>query len=92
MTTSLEDPRAAERRVRDDFLCRRRCERMRSTSTSRNPTANPRVSSHGDDWEGPVTQLILFQISVDSVCNFYFTFGLIAGSTFVSFSFAESDS
>ena len=41
---------AAARRIYDDFLLSRRHERMRITSTSRNPIRNLRVNRNGDDW------------------------------------------
>ena len=47
---------AAARRVRDDFLHRRRRECMRIPTTSCNYIVNPRIHCRGDDWEGPVTQ------------------------------------
>ena len=57
---SLVNPRNDVHRVRDDLLCHRRCERMRSPTTSRNPIANLSIHHCGDDREGPVTQYIFF--------------------------------
>ena len=53
---SPENPRATARQVRDNFCCMRRCELMRRRSTSCKPVVNLRINSHGDNWEGPVTQ------------------------------------
>ena len=50
------NPHAAARRVRDDFLCSRRFERMRIPTTNCNHIFNPSIHSCGDNWEGPVTQ------------------------------------
>ena len=47
---SLENVRAAARRVCGDWICGRRCSRMRSPDTSRNPTRNLRINRRGDAW------------------------------------------
>ena len=54
MSRSLDNMRAAERRVCDDFLCGRRRSRMTITSASCNPVQNSRINRRGDDWVGPV--------------------------------------
>ena len=53
---SLVNPRAAARRVGDDFLRHRRLERLRRLSNWRNPVVNPRVRFQDNNREGPVTQ------------------------------------
>ena len=53
---SPENPRAAARRVCDDFLRLRRCELMRRLSISCNLIVNLRFNFRGDDREGLVTQ------------------------------------
>ena len=47
---------AAAHRIHDEWLCGRRCARMRSPSTSFSPVLNPRINHRGDDQEGPVDQ------------------------------------
>ena len=51
-----DNPRAAVRRVCDEFLCQMRRDRMRITTTSRNPIVNPRICRCSEDQQGPVTQ------------------------------------
>ena len=69
---SLENSRAAARRIRDDWPRGRRRVRMRSPSTSLNHVCNLRINMCGDDWEGPVDQYFLLKNSVASVINFSF--------------------
>ena len=70
MPRSMENPRAAARRIRDDFRHLERRELMRRCSRSRNPIVNLRFNSCSDYREGPITQYILLKISVVIVCNF----------------------
>ena len=77
---SPENPRAAARRVCDDFRRLRRCELMRRLSISCNLIVNLRFNFRGDDREGLVTQYFLLQISVSTVCNFSFIYVSIVSS------------
>ena len=56
MPRSLENPRSAARRVRDDSCCARLRETDQRRSRSCNYIVNPRVNCRGDDREVPVTQ------------------------------------
>ena len=72
MHRSLENARAAARRVCDDWLHGRHHLRKRSPSKSRNPVQNPRIICRDDDREGPVDRYLLLQISVASVSKVSF--------------------
>ena len=72
MPRSLENACADMHRVRDDSLCSMYHDLIRSPSKSCNPIRNLRVNRRGDDWEGPVSQQFLLQISVARVCKFSF--------------------
>ena len=72
MSRIPENVCAAARRVHDDWLRGRRCTRIRSPSTSRNPVRNPRINRRGDDRVGPVDQYFLLQFYVSSVSNLSF--------------------
>ena len=68
----LVDPCTAACRVHDDLLCHRRCDRMRSPTTSLNPGVNLSIHRCDDNQESPVTQYIYFQNSVATFCNLHF--------------------
>ena len=85
--------------VWDEFRRLRRHELDNKRSRSRNPIANPRFNRCGDDREGPVPQFFFKSPLLVSTTFIFFlslvwvsTFGLLAGSPFASFAFADFDS
>ena len=63
------NPCATARCVRDNFLRRRRQERLRSPSNWRNNMVNTWVHRRDDNRQGPDPQYFLFKIPVASVSN-----------------------